>query len=72
MAEDDEWQDICLNCGNQLKSKLWGAKCNCNTPNVVQQQPCDGCNRLMGEITDDDYCVPGKLDCPDCVDKARK
>ena len=64
-------KDICLNCGNELEKELWGGDCNCNLPNVVHQQPCTGCGRIIGQITDDDYCAPEKLYCPDCLDKAR-
>lgn len=65
-------KDICLNCGTELEFEIWGAKCDCDKPNVVHQQECNGCNRIIGQITDDDYCGPDKLYCPDCVDKSRK
>ena len=70
--DEEELPDICLNCGNLVESALLGGECDCKTPNVVHQQPCDGCKRLIGQITDDDYCGPEKLYCPDCVDKARR
>lgn len=64
--------DLCLNCGVEHEHKLWGAPCNCDHPNVVHQQKCDGCERVVGQITDDDYCGPKKLYCPDFMDKERK
>lgn len=64
-------KDLCLNCGSELDRKLWGASCSCSAPNVVHQQQCNGCGRIVGQITDDDYCSPEKLYCPDCMDKAR-
>ena len=64
-------KDLCLNCGAELAEKLWGAKCSCESPNVVHQQACMGCGRIIGQITDDDNCAPEKLYCPDCMDKAR-
>jgi len=30
-------KDICLNCGKEHNSKLWGAECDCKKPNVVHQ-----------------------------------
>ena len=65
-------KDICLNCGAEIESALWGGKCGCNNSNVVHQYKCYGCNKLIGMVIDDDYCGPEKLYCPDCVDKARK
>jgi hypothetical protein len=67
-----ETKDICSSCGNQLEYELWGAKCHCPNPNVVHQQPCDLCGKLIGYIIDDDYCTPEKLICPDCLNKTRK
>jgi len=65
-------KDLCLNCGTEHESELYGAKCNCGAVNVVHQQACDDCGRMIGQITDDDYCGPVKLYCPDCMDKSRK
>lgn len=62
-------KDVCLNCGKEHEEKLWGAKCNCEKPNVVHQQKCDGCGRIIGIIMDDDYVGTSKLYCPDCVEK---
>ena len=59
--------DKCLNCGNTMESILWGAKCNCDSPNVVHIDECDGCGQSIGHIGEDDYCGPEKLYCPDCV-----
>ena len=64
-------KDICLNCGLELKSEVWGAKCNCDAPNVVHQEKCDGCGRIIGVIIDDDYCGLTTLYCPDCIDKLK-
>lgn len=55
----------------EYESKLWGAHCSCSSPNVVHQNECQGCGRIIGQITDDDFCGPEKLYCPDCVDKHR-
>jgi hypothetical protein len=66
-----ETKDLCLNCGAEHASELWGANCGCGNSNVVHQQACNGCWRIVGQITDDDYCGPEKLYCPDCMDKAR-
>ena len=68
----EDRKDFCLNCGAEHKSELWGAFCLCFAPNVVHQQACNGCGRVIGQITDDDFCGPEKLYCPDCMDKARK
>lgn len=64
-------KDICLNCGAEHERVFWGAECACGNENVVHQLKCNGCGRVVGVITDDDYCGPDKLYCPDCVDKAR-
>lgn len=62
-------KDLCLNCGSELESELWGATCSCSAPNVVHQQLCNGCSRIVGQITDDDYCAPEKLYCSDCMEQ---
>lgn len=62
-------KDLCLKCGVELKSALWGAECH---GHAVHQRPCDHCGRLIGYIGDDDYCGIEILVCPDCMDKARK
>lgn len=67
--KDDGLMDLCLNCGAEHKPHLWGGPCSCGAPNVVHRQKCDGCQRVIGQITDDDYCCPEKLYCPDCMDK---
>ena len=67
----EDMKDLCLNCGAELESALFGAKCSCTAPNVVHQNRCSGCGRIVGQITDDDYCEPMKLYCPDCMDKGR-
>jgi hypothetical protein len=64
-------KDLCLGCGAEHDPMLWGAECSCAAPNVVHQQSCGGCGRVVGQITDDDYCGPEKLYCPDCIDAAR-
>ncbi len=64
-------KDICLNCGKEHESKLWGAKCDCDKPNVVHQMKCDGCGNIMGGVGDDDYCGMAKLYCHECLNKAR-
>ena len=63
--------DLCMNCGREVESELWGGNCNCSDPNVVHQEQCNECNKIIGQITDDDYCGPEKLYCSDCMDKAR-
>ena len=65
-------KDICLNCGGEHEAALWGADCNCDNPNVVHQQSCNGCGAIIGQITDDDYCGPEKLYCSGCLNIARK
>lgn len=47
--------DLCLNCAKEHENKLWGADCDCDKPNVVHQQKCNGCENVIGQITDDDY-----------------
>lgn len=70
MSEYSELQsDKCLNCGKLYEPELWGAKCDCNAPNVVHQGACDHCGRVVGFIIDDDYCGPAKLYCTACVTK---
>lgn len=64
-------KDICLNCGAELEYASFGAMCSCSAPSVVHQQPCDGCGRMIGQLTDDDYCGPEKLYCPGCLDDRR-
>jgi hypothetical protein len=63
--------DICLNCGAEHQSTLWGADCKCDHPNVVHQQKCSGCENITGQITDDDYCGPEKSYCHECLNKVR-
>lgn len=65
-------KDICLNCGKEHDSKLFGAKCDCDKPNVVHQIKCDGCDNIIGVIGEDDYCGDDKLYCHECLNKARK
>lgn len=65
-------KDICISCGSEMKREIWGAACSCENENVVHQQPCSGCGRIIGQITDDDFCGPEKLYCPDCIDAVRK
>jgi hypothetical protein len=64
-------KDLCVNCGKEYDSELWGAECDCGKSNTVHQQKCNGCGRVCGQITDDDYCGPEKLYCPDCLDIVR-
>jgi hypothetical protein len=54
-------KDICLNCGKKHKKELWGAKCNCDNPNVVHQIKCHGCDNVLGFVCDDDYCGAEKI-----------
>lgn len=65
-------KDLCMNCGAEHESKVWGAHCTCGASNVVHQEACNGCGRIIGQITDDDHCGPSKLYCPDCVDQAKE
>ena len=60
-------KDICLSCGTEYPEALWGAECSCTNPNVVHQDKCMGCGRMIGIIIDDDYCFAKKLYCPECV-----
>jgi len=63
-------RDICLNCGSEFESKLFGADCTaCLSPNVVHQMKCMNCDNVIGFLIDDDYCVPEKLYCSDCMKK---
>lgn len=64
-------KDICLNCGKEHDPELWGAECDCESPNVVHQEMCNGCGKIIGIIITDDYCGAEKLYCPDCVNKNR-
>jgi len=63
--------DLCLNCGKEVPSRLWGGRCE-EGHICVHQDKCTKCGRLCGYVIDDDYCGPEKLICPDCMDKARK
>jgi len=65
-------KDICLGCGNEYKKVIWGADCMCGKSNVVHQQACNGCGKIIGFMIDDDYCGLKKLYCPECMDKARR
>lgn len=60
-------KDLCLNCGNIYDSKLDGAKCDCDNPNVVHLVSCTGCGKELGLIIDDDYCGVEKIYCNDCI-----
>jgi len=64
-------KDICLNCGKEHKSGLWGSKCDCDNPNVVHQIKCGGCDNIIGFVCDDDYCGVDKIYCHECLNKAR-
>lgn len=61
--------DICLNCGKESKSELWGFKCECDSPNVVHQMQCNGCENIIGFIVDDDFCGISKMYCNECMNK---
>ena len=69
---EDDLKDICMNCGKEHEYKLWGAPCGCGNAEVVHQQKCNGCEVIMGQRTDDDYCGPELLYCPECINKAKK
>lgn len=72
-TEAEPLGDICMSCGKKHPSQLWGATCSCRTPKmVVHLHKCNGCARVMGQRTDDDYCGPELLFCPDCVSAASK
>lgn len=62
--------DLCVKCGAEVESELWGGKCKCGE-RAVHQVPCSLCGRICGTITDDDYCGPDVIACPDCMDEAR-
>ena len=62
--------DKCLTCGKEYESKLWGAACDCDNPNVVHLGKCDSCGAKIGYMSDDDYVGIGKLYCPDCIQKS--
>jgi len=64
-------EDICPGCGSQAPSQLWGSYCSCGKQRV-HQMACTRCGRLCGQLTDDDYCGPEVMFCPDCLDKVRK
>ena len=65
-----DMEDICITCGKEVESELWGGKCE-EGHVVVHQQKCSGCDAIMGQVTDDDYCGPELLYCPECVTKAK-
>ena len=64
-------KDICLNCGTEYESMLWGVKCPCSVPNVIHRMPCTGCGEIIGYSMDDDYCGPEELYCPNCINKIK-
>ena len=68
---ESDLKDICMNCGKEHDYKIWGATCLCGFSNVMHRQSCSGgCGAIMAQITDDDYCGPESLYCPECVKKA--
>lgn len=67
--EDEGMLDICLNCGKEYEPVVWCEKCDCNNPNVVHRQKCDGCDSIIGFVIDDDYCGIDKLYCSTCINK---
>ncbi|MDO8609517.1 MAG: hypothetical protein Q7R95_03130 [bacterium] len=67
----NDLKDLCLNCGKEHESKIFGAKCDCDKPNVVHQEFCHGCSKIIGFVCDDDYCGASKLYCPECVELSK-
>ena len=63
------WLDLCITCGKRVSVTLWGKGCEAGH-SAVHLQPCNGCGRLCGQVTDDDYCGPDLLYCPDCIEAA--
>ena len=64
--------DLCISCGKEHPPKTWGADCGCGNSNTVHQVKCNGCNRVIGVIIDDDFCGVDKLYCPNCMEKAKE
>lgn len=64
-------RDLCIQCGLEVESQLYGGKCTCGAL-AVHQVACDVCGRICGTITNDDYCGPARMICPDCMDRARE
>jgi len=58
--------DICMICGKEVESKMWGGNCEKNHL-VVHQEKCNKCDKVIGYIIDDDYCKPDHLYCPNCI-----
>ncbi len=61
-------RDVCITCGREHEPEVWGSDCTCKEPNVVHRQQCNGCQKIIGYVIDDDYCSPEKLYCSTCVD----
>ena len=64
-------KDLCLTCGKEVKSKVWGGDC-LPEHRVVHQIACNFCGLVCGAVCDDDYCGTVVMVCPSCMDKARE
>jgi len=63
--------DICINCGKEHKSKLWGAICDCGKHKTVHQMKCNGCDNIIGYLIEDDFVGPSLVYCHECLKKAK-
>lgn len=65
--EDEERGDWCVECQKTYETETW-PKCPVDaTHHIGHVMGCSLCGRLMLQITDDDYCGPEFLACPDCA-----
>jgi len=60
-------KDICPRCGTLTKRELWGAECPKCGEKSLHVYKCSYCDNLVGSVIDDDYCVPEKNMCNDCI-----
>lgn len=65
-------KDICMSCGQEWKSEIWGAHCDCGKSNCVHYVKCSGCENWLGVTIGDDYCDVDQIYCPDCIKKAQE
>lgn len=61
---------ICIDCGKIINHTFNSGRCEYGH-NVVEQEPCYRCGRLIGSVSVDPYCGNEMLICPDCLDKVR-
>lgn len=61
---------LCITCGKELEGNAFSNGCEAGH-NVVSQEPCYQCGKLVGVVAVDDYSGVEMVICPDCLDKVR-